>query len=204
MDKLEQFIKDKRSEFDTLKFEGELRLWAAIEQDLFAANATTKRVELLQTKTKSRLWLMPLMRVAAAILLLVVGAAGGWWWSGKTTMASTAATAATQNAEQSPDWKEAETYYNQQVADKVAVLASYETTDPTVLADLKQIDEVQKELRAELDQAPTSSREQIVATMIKNYRIKLDILERVLRSMEEKNINASNHSSTTTIKNDSL
>jgi hypothetical protein len=65
-------------------------------------------------------------------------------------------------------------------------LASFQPeTDPSVLADLKQIDEVQKELKQELDDAPASAREEIVKRMIDNYKIKLGILARVLQHLEE-------------------
>lgn len=69
-------------------------------------------------------------------------------------------------------------------------MASFQPeTDPSVLADLRQIDDIQKELKQELDDAPASAREEIVKRMIDNYKIKLGILERVLQHIEEYQVN---------------
>ena len=71
-------------------------------------------------------------------------------------------------------------------------LASYENADPSVLSDLKQIDVVQEELKAELQNAPASTREEIVQRVIDNYKIKIGILERVLEHVgdsSQKNLN---------------
>jgi hypothetical protein len=73
-----------------------------------------------------------------------------------------------------------------------------------VMEDLQQIDEVQKDLRRELQNAPKSSREEIIQTMIKNYQTKLDILERVLTRVQVGN-NLSNDSITIKkLKDDSI
>jgi hypothetical protein len=53
---------------------------------------------------------------------------------------------------------------------------------------LQQIDAVQQELKAELEKAPSSTREEIIERMIENYKIKLGILERVLEHIEQKQI----------------
>ena len=83
-----------------------------------------------------------------------------------------------------PDLKEAESYYTKKVEVKYSELVNH-NPDPSVITDLKQIDEVQKELKKELENAPATAREEIVRRMIENYQIKLGILERVLNHIEE-------------------
>jgi hypothetical protein len=80
--------------------------------------------------------------------------------------------------------RHAEAFYNQKVQLKLNQLASF-NPDPEVVEDLKQIDEVQIELHRELDNAPSSSREEIIERLMENYKIKLDILERVLNHLQQ-------------------
>jgi hypothetical protein len=164
---VEAFIEDNRAEFDTEI--PNLKIWAHIDKTI---NKATERRFIL------RGWLL---RAAAAVALLVVGATVGIVLYEKRVDA-----VAEKQVEQiAPDFQKTEKFYDQQVKAKLTKLASYDNTDPSVFSDLKQIDQIQEELKAELDNAPSSTREEIVRRMIENYKIKIGILERVLEHIED-------------------
>lgn len=206
MDNLEKFIQDNRTAFDSET--PNLGIWAGIENDLNAdvenfvrANRADFDTEIPNLKIWAaidktvnktaenrivyRQWFG---RLAAAIALLIVGASGGFYLKTKQEARQMA-----QTVEQiAPDFRQTEQFYKQKVQAELVKLASFQPeTDPSVLADLKQIDEVQKELKQELDDAPASAREEIVKRMIDNYKIKLGILARVLQHLEEYKMNNS-------------
>ncbi|NJN35692.1 MAG: hypothetical protein HC817_16940 [Saprospiraceae bacterium] len=124
------------------------------------------------------------MRAAAAIALLVIGASAGIFFTRKPTDTALAAMV-------EPDFEEAEQFYSNRVQQKITKLVSY-NPDPSVLNDLNQIDHIQAELKAELENAPAESRAEIVKRMIENYQIKLGILERVLNYIEKHQIDKQN------------
>ena len=110
----------------------------------------------------------------------MVGAALGIYFSEKKEAIIIAKTTETV----APELNEAEDFYTKKVESQYAKLVSY-NPDPSVIADLKQLDEVQQELKKELENAPNSTKEEIINRLIENYRIKLGILERVLNHIEE-------------------
>ncbi len=206
MDNLEKFIHDNRTAFDSET--PNLSVWTGIENDLNAdvenfvrANRADFDTEIPNLKIwaaidktvnksaqKRMLYRQWFGRIAAAITLLIVGASGGFYLKTKQEAREIA-----QTMEQiAPDFRKTEQFYTQKVQAELVKLASFQPeTDPSVLADLKQIDEVQKELKQELEDAPVSAREEIVKRMIDNYKIKLGILARVLQHLEEYKINNS-------------
>lgn len=163
---VEAFIESNRADFDTEI--PNLKIWAQIDKTV--NQSTEKRLIL-------RRWLV---RSAAAVALLIVGATTGIALYEKRGDAIVEK----QVEQVAPDFQNTEKFYDQQVQAKLTKLASYQNTDPSVFSDLKQIDAVQEELKAELNDAPTSTREEIVRRMIENYQIKIGILERVLEHVE--------------------
>ncbi len=162
---LEGFISENKANFDTEI--PNLKIWAQIDKII---NRPAERRHIL------RGWFL---RCAAAVALLVIGATAGIFMIEKR-----ADTLVEKQIEQvAPDFQKTEKYYNQQVQAKLTILATYQNADPSVLSDLKQIDLVQEELKAELENAPTSTREEIVRRVIDNYKIKIGILERVLENI---------------------
>ena len=159
---LEAFIEDNKADFDTEI--PNLKIWAQIDKTI---NRTAERRHIL------RGWFL---RSAAAIALLVIGGTAGVFMMGKRADILVEK----QFEKVAPDFQKTEKYYNQQVQAKLTQLASYENADPSVLSDLQQIDLIQEELKAELENAPASTREEIVQRVIDNYKIKIGILERVL------------------------
>ena len=163
---IESFISENRAAFDTEI--PNLKIWAQIEKSV--NKLADKRLIL-------RGWAL---RCAAVVALLVIGAAAGILFKEKRDDGLVE-----KQVEQiAPDLRDTEKFYNQQVQAKLTKLASYQNADPSVLSDLKQIDAVQEELKAELETAPTSTREEIVRHVIENYKIKIAILERVLEHIE--------------------
>ena len=200
MKNLEKYITDNRAAFDTEI--PNLRVWAEIEKQLapeldveafiennragFDSEIPNLKIWAHIDKTINRQadkrhilrgWLL---RCAAAVALLIIGATVGIALHEKREDV----VAENQMEQAVPNFHDTEKFYDQQVQAKLTKLASYQNADPSVLSDLKQIDEIQEELKAELENAPISTREAIVRQMIDNYKIKIGILERVLEHIE--------------------
>jgi hypothetical protein len=168
-DNIEKFVQNNAEQFDTAT--PNLKIWANIENKL--PQQTTK----VNTPIVAKLgwW----RQAAAAAILLLCGVGLGLFINTKKEATITQAM-----GQMAPEMQETEQFYNKKIETKLTQYASY-TQDPSVLADLKQVDEVQEELRKELENAPTTAREDIVKRLIKNYQIKLGILERVLNNINE-------------------
>ncbi|MCB0628289.1 MAG: hypothetical protein R2824_19065 [Saprospiraceae bacterium] len=161
-DHLEQFIQANREAFDDAR--PSLKVWADIDRAL--------------EPKKSRFFHLRriLQSVAAVMLLLVAGALIGHQLSrGSSSVESTAETL----ARISPDLAELESFYNQQINEKFALLANYPQRE-SVAADFAQIDETMEELRAEIAKAPVGMEQEIVTNLLRSYKLKVQILERVL------------------------
>ena len=163
---VEQFVRENRYDFDSEI--PNLKVWANIEKAL----PTQKE----GTKTLTFNWLR---RAAAAIALLIMGVGIGLFINNKNNDNATAGTV--------PEFKEAEEFYNQKMASQMTKLVGY-NPDPSVLNDLKKVDEVRNELKKELEQTPDTNQEEIIRRLIQNYQTKLGILERVLNNIEEHQI----------------
>jgi hypothetical protein len=165
---LEKFILDNRDAFDDAR--PSLKLWAAIEKDLNEEKAPSRSLRV------SRPW----YQVAAAVLiLLTVGGAGGAYLNQQTQQP----TAQSMIDEVAPEFEEMEQYYNQRIQENYARLTTY-TQDPEIDADLQQLDNAMIELREDLANAPAGQEEMIVQQLIDSYRLKLQILERILERIE--------------------
>lgn len=165
MDRLEKFIVENRTEFD--KAVPSLKVWAAIDREL-------------ESPRKVRFRLMYTLRIAAAVaVLLFVGGLGGVYFFQQDQPSISL-------AEIAPEYGELEQFYNVQVNERLNELATYRQVD-AVASDLRQLDQILNDLRKELQDAPAGSEEQIVQAMIKNYKIKLEILERVLEKVQSTN-----------------
>ena len=166
---LEKFILDNKDAFDDAR--PSLKLWAAIEKDLNGEEEQPSG----QLRV-SRPW----YQIAATVLiLLTVGGAGGAYLNQQTQQP----TAQEMIEEVAPEFSEMEQYYNQRIQENYARLTTY-TQDPEIDADLKQLDNAMVELREDLANAPTGQEEMIVQQLIDSYRLKLQILERILERIE--------------------
>lgn len=162
MDNLEKFIIENRSDFDTAV--PGLKAWANIDRQLDAKGAP-------------RIVWMGRLRVAAAVALLVAASCIiGFKVGANSTEARALADISLEHAEM-------EQYFNKQINEKMARLASYEQ-DGFVKPDLEDLDAVYEELKKDLQQAPTGTEDQIVQAMIINYQTKIEILEQVLEKVQ--------------------
>jgi hypothetical protein len=178
-DKVENYIQANREAFDTEI--PSLKVWHNVAATLSTDSEPATKVAAINTVTNTKVVRLTWLRLAAAaVALLVFGVMIGFLLNQK--QASKVLAQATEQV--APELQEAESFYNQKVQSKYTQLASF-NPDPSVLADLKQLDEVQEELKKELQHAPTSTREEIVRRLIENYQIKLGILERVLNHIKE-------------------
>ncbi len=165
-EKVEQYVRENRYDFDSEI--PNLKVWANIERALPNQNKGAK--------TLTFNWLR---RAAAAIALLVMGVGIGLFINNKNSHGAMVGTVL--------EFKEAEEFYNLKMESQMAKLVGY-NPDPSVLNDLKKVDEVRKELKAELEQTPDTNQEEIIRRLIQNYQTKLGILERVLNNIEEHQI----------------
>lgn len=169
VDRLEQFVEKNR---DGLNREiPSLKVWAGIDKDLEARRSSAR--------------IRPIWRAlsvaASVVALLAVGAVIGMY-AYKYSHPAQLPTL----AEIAPEYAELERYYTSQVNNRLQELSRFNQAQ-TVQPDLQQLDELYQELQKELDQAPKGSEEQIIEAMIRNYQIKLDILERVLEKIQTNN-----------------
>jgi hypothetical protein len=172
-DQIESWVAQHRELLDTKAVPS--GLWDKIQNNLDENLPKTRFVALPKTTR----WYG--YRAAAAVLLMGVSMGAGWWMRDNQTAAPVAVTS---NMEFSDDLLKAKAFYDEKINVKVAELEA-KNPDPSVMADLKQLDEVQIELRHELEIAPRSSREEILKTLMENYQNKLSILERVLEHSEQ-------------------
>lgn len=168
MDALEKFIQQNREDMDCAV--PDLKVWAAIDRNLSENAPAAKPAPRIKPLSYR-------LRAAAAVaLLLLAGGIGGSYLSNQSAVADSL-------GDISPEYAEAEYFFNQQVKEKTAQLAAYNQME-TVRPDLEQLDAVFAELAEELKNVPKGSEEQIINAMIKNYQAKVDILNRVLEKVE--------------------
>ncbi|MCR9288307.1 MAG: hypothetical protein NXI23_13100 [Bacteroidetes bacterium] len=163
MERLEKFVIQHRSELDSGV--PSLKVWAEIDRKLEKKSAK-----------KRSLWVF--VRAAAAVVILLgLGSVIG------ANLSQSSSDSASTLADHAPEYAELESYYHQQIDQKIQQLASYQH-DVYVQEDMRQLDEVFTELRKELEVAPKGAERQIIQMMIENYEAKINILERVLNKIQ--------------------
>lgn len=73
---------------------------------------------------------------------------------------------------------ETELYFTGQIEEKMEILTSTESLDPSILEDIRDIDKTFDEIKTELFRNPYDER--LISAVIETYRIKLDLLDEVL------------------------
>ena len=85
---------------------------------------------------------------------------------------------------QSPELAEAEGYYSAMIETRMEQINNYrDRIDPQIFDDLEALDQAMKEL--ENDLSDNIDNQEVINAMIKNYRIKLEILERIQAELEQ-------------------
>lgn len=170
-DKLEQFIAENRAAFDE---EGPSpELW----------NRISKPEPLIRNIN----WKGYVLKAAAAILIFMVA------WFGRELINPSingfandeAQNIAPEQEEQYRLLMEAELYYSSRISDAKAQLLTLAGNDKTIIndldLDLSELDNIFEDLKNDLKE--NGDNEEVIEAMIQNYRIKLDILEEMLRQM---------------------
>jgi hypothetical protein len=171
-DRLEDFVRQHREQFDL--HEPDPSIWLKINPapvPLQAGPAARERRPLR--------WL----RIAAAVAVIFAGSTAGIYYL----------TGGNRAAEQYGDalyqeMQETEAYYTRMVAQRYDELRPYLASDPVaeemLAADMEELDEVYAELKNDLKENVDNP--EVIEAMILNYRVKLEILEDLLRQLKEK------------------
>ena len=161
-DRLEQFIKDNRGAFDT--YEPDPAIWKKIE----------KSVHKKTIKLKTVLW-----RAAAVIIIfgasLVFHRYIDMLDSDKDTSAKI------------PEIQEAEIYYsgllNSKLNEIKPMLIEHPGIDKEMKADMDELDKMYDDLKKDLKD--NVSNQEVIEAMIQNYRLRLSILEDILKEFNK-------------------
>ena len=177
-DRLEEYIKNHRDEFD--QDSPPPMVWMNIEKNL--DKEQNKDVVVKQTSTPI---IMRIMQIAAMFVVVM----------GVGLLIGLQINNGNKNAFSSPqlqEFVEAEKHYSKEI-DKMwqVVNASSFDEKESIQEDLNALDAVYNELKNELLSNPNANTDYVVNAMINNYRAKIDILETVLMEyqMEKTNNN---------------
>jgi len=165
-DKLEQFISDHRSEFDSDN--PPPMVWMNLEKALGKEEETEKKPAYAhELKWPS---IMRIMQVAAMFIVVMgVGLIIGMQINSNQPY----------NNPQLKEFAEAEKHYSKKIDNMWSVVKA-SGIDYSIEQDLKSLDDVYNELRSELLSGDGGNTEEVVNAMIQNYRTKIEILETVL------------------------
>ncbi len=167
-DFLKKNIDERREGFDV--FDTDLDLaWENIDKQL-QKKKTAKIVPLWGWSTT--------MKVAAAVVLLVT-AAFVFFWTGANPSSQQPTLSMV-----SDEMAETEEYYTMMISEKMGEIEQNEQwVDKEVVRDMLALDQAYTELRTDL--ADNVDNEEVIHAMIVNYKIKLDILDRILAQIKE-------------------
>ncbi len=177
MDKFKNFIDENRHEFET--FSAPDSLWAGISQELQKTEAKAEKPTKTGKVVKMYAFSRPiLMRVAASVALLL--ALGIGWVSYKMDKLG-------DIAQVNPALSKTEQYYDDVFQAKLVELKQYEQDDlydPDLLIDIQELEKIYTDLRNDLKE--DANNEQVIEAMIRNYRIRIELLERMLDEIKTK------------------
>ena len=162
--KLEEFIKQHRSEFDDRQPSPEV--WKRIREDMHEKPIAARMVSI-----------SVLYKVAASVVLLIgVGVVLGLYIGSLQSNQD--------QFTQAKEYQDIENYYQGQIDDRMKRLASYNVS-PEVQEDLHNMDQLYQELRSEETRLASNSQEQHINAIIKNYESRIAIMEKVLERMKQ-------------------
>ena len=162
-DKLENYINDNRSSFDDLTPSADL--WNKISQDKQQSRGNTTRVILY--------------RISGAAAILIVALLSYTYFTIPTPKSNPI-------SEFNKEILETEQYYNSKVMVKKKKVFMLTSSQPEIKNDIETelalLDTAMLELKNDLNE--NIANEEVVEAMIQNYRMKLQILEDILRYLE--------------------
>lgn len=173
--RLEQFIDDNRTEFDSEL--PNMKLWGEIDK---AVNP----------KPKKGHWQIASRAVAGIALLLFFGylSFGNFYQKEYQNINKKPQALA---VDQNPELSEIKDYYSNRINKSMGKLVAIGHHDPDLFRDIKQMEMFYDTLQMEWAKNPHKSDDQLVNAMIENYKSRSELLENVLQHIERKNNNFS-------------
>lgn len=189
-DQLERFVRNNRNQFDLHKPSS--HLWDAIDDQLGE-----------EKNLAGKTFLMYSRRIAAAIILLLA-AYGGYNIVLNSTTAKQQKEILSQDLQTNEKIKElyeAQIYYSHQVSNTMHQLESYCEDFPVVCREVLQETKVMKQEMQQLegDLKENIGNERVLEAMVRNYRIKLRIMENLLDNVKRAKTEEENTHETTEI-----
>jgi hypothetical protein len=165
MSKLKKHIQENRQAFDVYQTDVD-SLWEGISTGI--------------EKKSKRKW--PVLKIAASLVILfLVGFA-----LIRVASSSQKFDDGISLSDISPELAEAEFYYSRLVEEKFAMIhAANSALDPLITSEIELLDSAYLDLKNDLKD--NMDNEEVINAMIQNYRIKLQILEQILESIETSN-----------------
>lgn len=173
-DKLEQFLSDHAKEFDSES--PPPMIWMNLDKEL-SEKKKKKTANVYELKHTS---LMRIMQVASMFIVVMgVGLLIGMQINKSGN---------TYNNPYLDEFVEAERHYNRKIDNmwKTVKSTSVEEAED-IKQDLKSLDDVYNELKEELLRGKGSNTNEVVNSMINNYRTKIEILETVINKTNQAN-----------------
>lgn len=166
MDNLEKFIVENKEQFNDHLPSPDV--WENIEKGI--REEKTKRFSIVKFIGSG----------VAALMLILVGV-----WFGVSFQVDDMDKAISNSS--FADYKQTEQYYSVQVKNYLKQVNELDSEN-TIEEELEQLDEVYQELRGELLNAKVRNQDLIINAMIKNYQIKIGMLERILDKTQSKDL----------------
>lgn len=113
----------------------------------------------------------------AATVLIAIGIGIGLWFAQPGFTVPDAALV---------ELRETEAYYQSRVDRSLQQLRAAGAL-PVVAKDLQEMNDYISDLKSELDQVPDAHREEVIRSIILNYQLKVDLLERILQQTPSQN-----------------
>jgi len=169
-DRLEEFIKENREEFDL--YEPDEKLWAGIESEIRPGKSR-------QIGWKGIMW-----RAAA---VLIIFATSFTLQEYLHIRKDRLATGDENLYKEIPELKEAEIFYtgllNEKISQIEPLISEHPELGESIDRDLSELDSIYGELQQDL--RDNIANDEIVEAMIQNYILKIEILEDLLEYMDE-------------------
>lgn len=170
-DKLEDFINSNRDEFDL--FEPKAELWDKI------AEKTEKKNRFLSVNWNSVFW-----KAAAVIIIFTTSVFVHNYINSNNTGKKNEIVSVKKKTKKViiPELREAEVFYTTAVNNKMSqakkLLVHHPDLELELCSEFSELDSIYRDLKKDLKTG--IAKEEIVAAMIQNYRMKLEILENIL------------------------
>ncbi len=161
-DKFKAFVAGNRDEFENYDLDLD-QSWSQIADGI--QNQQEKQ------SGKKVIW----FKIAASVAILIMFSAGMLYWGLGAKKEETLFAA-------NPELAEAQAYYTSQIAYKMS-LAQSKPGGEELFRDIEELDKAFADLKNDLKD--NADNEEVIIAMIENYQLKLKILDRLLKELQE-------------------